>query len=145
MYGGYVAMSSLAARWPAFGAAMPYAVAAVLVGAGAYQLTDAKRVCLRHCEAPLGFLMRRWRSGYAATLRLALEHAGYCIGCCWALMAILVVAGAMSITWVLAIAVVVFAEKVLPHGWRTARFVGVSLLALGVAVAVHPALAVALR
>lgn len=145
VYGAYVAVSSLAASWRPFDAVMPYAIAGVLVAGGIYQLTEAKRVCLRHCEAPLGFLMRRWRSGYAATVRLALEHAFYCIGCCWALMVILVVAGAMSISWVLGIAIVVFAEKVLPRGWRTARLVGVSLIALGLAVALHPELAVAMR
>ena len=145
VYGAYVVVASLAARWRSFDAAMPYAVAAVLVAAGLYQLTDAKRVCLRHCESPLGFLMRRWRSGYAATLRLAIGHAGYCIGCCWALMVILVAAGAMSISWVLAIAIVVFAEKVLPHGWRTARLVGVGLIALGFAVALRPGLAGIMR
>ena len=81
----------------------------------------------------------------AATLRLAIGHAGYCIGCCWALMVILVAAGAMSISWVLAIAIVVFAEKVLPHGWRTARLVGVGLIALGFAVALRPGLAGIMR
>jgi len=145
VYGAYVALSSLAARWRPFDAAMPYAVAAVLVAGGVFQLTEAKRVCLRYCEAPLGFLMQRWHSGYAATLRLAVEHASYCIGCCWALMVILVAAGAMSISWVLAIAIVVFAEKVLPRGWRTARLVGVSLIALGLAVALHPELAGTMR
>jgi predicted metal-binding membrane protein len=145
VYGGYVLVASLAARSQSLGTALPYMVAAVLVAGGAYQLTAAKRVCLRHCESPLGFLMRRWRSGYAPTLRLAVEHALYCIGCCWALMTILVVAGAMSTTWVLVIAMVVFAEKVLPHGWRTARWVGVSLIVLGFAVAIHPRLAGTMR
>ncbi len=145
VYGGYLATASLAARWPSFDAATPYLVAGVLIVAGIYQLTDAKRVCLRYCESPLGFLMRRWRSGYAATLRLAAEHAGYCIGCCWGLMVILVAAGAMSIAWVVLIAFLVFAEKVLPHGWRTARLIGVGLIALGLSVALHPGLAGALR
>lgn len=145
VYGASVAVASLAARWQSFDAAMPYAVAGVLVAAGVYQLTEAKRVCLRYCESPLGFLMRRWRSGYAATLRLAIAHAAYCIGCCWGLMVILVAAGAMSISWVLAIAIVVFAEKVLPRGWRTARLVGVALIALGLAVALHTELAGTMR
>ena len=145
VYGAYVVVALLAARSQSLGTALPYVVAAVLVAGGAYQLTAAKRVCLRYCEAPLGFLMRRWRSGYAPTLRLAVEHALYCIGCCWALMTILVVAGAMSTTWVLVIAMVVFAEKVLPHGWRTARWVGVSLILLGFAVAINPRLAGTMR
>ena len=145
VYGAHVVVALLAMRSQSLGTALPYVVAAVLVAGGAYQLTAAKRVCLRYCEAPLGFLMRRWRSGYAPTLRLAVEHALYCIGCCWALMTILVVAGAMSTTWVLVIATVVFAEKVLPHGWRTARWVGVGLILLGFAVAINPRLAGAMR
>jgi predicted metal-binding membrane protein len=145
VYGAYVATAALSARWQPFDAATPYAIAGVLVAAGVYQLTGAKRACLRHCESPLGFLMRRWRSGYAATLRLAVEHAGYCIGCCWGLMVILVAAGAMSTSWVLAITIVVFAEKVLPRGWRTARLVGVGLVMLGLAVALHPQLAGTMR
>jgi predicted metal-binding membrane protein len=145
VYLASVAVAGASARWPAAGSAMPYAVAAVLAAAGLYQLTGAKRACLRHCESPLGLLMRRWRSGYAATLRLAASHAGYCVGCCWGLMAILVAAGAMSVPWVLAIAAVVFAEKVLPGGGRTARVVGVALLALAVAVALRPELAGTMR
>ena len=145
VYGAYVAVSFLAGWWRPFDSAMPYAIAAILVAGGLYQFTEAKRACLHYCEAPLGFLMRRWRSGYATTLRLAVEHAFYCIGCCWALMVILVAAGAMSISWVLAIATVVFVEKVLPRGWRTARLVGASLIALGLAVALHPELAGTMR
>jgi predicted metal-binding membrane protein len=145
VYGAYVAVGALAARWPGFHAAAPYAIAAVLAAAGIYQFSGAKRVCLRHCESPLGFVMRRWRSGYAATLRLAARHAGYCIGCCWSLMAILVAAGAMSLPWVLAITLVVFAEKLLPHGWWTARVVGAGLILLALAVALRPELAGTIR
>ncbi len=145
VYGAHLAVAGAAARWPRFDALVPYAVAGTLAAAGAYQLTGAKRACLRACEAPLAYLMRRWRSGYAATLRLALGHAGYCVGCCWGLMAILVAAGAMSLPWVVAITLLVFAEKVLPHGWRTARVIGISLLALAAAVALRPALAGTLR
>ena len=141
IYGAHVAIAQAAMRWRSFATVMPYAVAGVLAAAGAYQLTAAKRACLHHCESPLGFLMRRWRSGYAATLRLALAHAGYCVGCCWGLMAILVVAGAMSLPWVVAITAVVFAEKVLPHGGRTARVVGGALLLLALAVVLRPSLA----
>lgn len=145
VYAAYVAVGAAAMHRPWVGEAMPFAVAGVVAAAGAYQLTGAKRACLRRCESPLAFLMRRWRGGYAATLRLAVEHAGYCIGCCWGLMAILVAAGAMSLPWVVAITVVVFAEKVLPRGWRTARVVGLVLLALALAVAMHPELAYTLR
>ena len=145
VYLAWVGIGEIAARSTTFAAAMPYAVAGTLLAAGVYQLSPAKHACLRQCESPVDFLMRRWRPGYAASLRLAAAHAAYCIGCCWALMVLLVVAGAMSLPWVLAIAVLVFAEKVLPAGERTARISGVMLIVAALAVVVRPELAGALR
>jgi predicted metal-binding membrane protein len=145
VYGGYIAASTLTMCCAWFARAVPYAVAGVLAAAGVYQLTALKRACLTQCESPLAFLMTRWRSGYRATVRLATKHAMYCVGCCWALMVILVAAGLMGIWWVTGIAIVVFAEKVLPGGRRIATGVGVLLVALGVAVAVRPGVLAALR
>jgi predicted metal-binding membrane protein len=136
VYLAWVGVSDLATRSATFAAAMPYAIAATLFAAGIYQLSPAKLACLRQCEAPADFLMRRWRSGYAGSLRLAAAHAAYCIGCCWALMLLLIVGGAMSLPWVLAIALLIFAEKVLPGGERTARITGVILIVAALVVAV---------
>jgi predicted metal-binding membrane protein len=140
----YVA-SVVIGGFPELGDVLPYALAVVLVAAGVYQLTPLKRACLRACRSPLGFLLARTRSGLSGTLRLALEHAAYCVGCCWALMVVLVAAGAMSLQWVLLIAAVVFVEKLLPRGEWTARVVGVALVVLGVAVAISPDVAMVLR
>jgi predicted metal-binding membrane protein len=140
VYGGYVATTSLAMCCAWFGRAAPYGVAFVLVGAGLYQLTSFKRACLAQCESPLTFLMTRWRSGPFATFGLGVKHALYCIGCCWALMVILVVAGMMGIWWVTGIAVVVFAEKVVPGGRRVPSWIGVMLVALAVVVVGWPGL-----
>jgi predicted metal-binding membrane protein len=124
---------------------LPYAIALTLLAAGLFQFSPLKRVCLRVCQHPFVFLLGHWRSGYAGTLRMALEHAIYCVGCCWALMVILVAAGAMALHWVLLIAAVVFAEKVLPRGEWAARIVGAALVLLGVLVAVQPGLVALLR
>jgi predicted metal-binding membrane protein len=124
---------------------LPYAVAIVLLAAGVYQLTPLKRACLRVCRNPISFLLARSRTGYRGTLGLPLEHAGYCLGCCWGLMVVLVAAGALALNWVLLIAAVVFVEKLLPRGEWTARIVGGALVLLGLAVAVHPELAMALH
>jgi predicted metal-binding membrane protein len=131
--------SMLLAAWA------PYGVAAVLLVAGAYQFTPLKRVCLRACQGPLGFLMNHWKPGPAGALRMGLEHGLYCAGCCWGLMAVLVVAGAMGLPWVLLIAVVVAAEKLLPRGRWAARLTGVLLLGLGAWVALRPEAAMLLR
>src|SRR5205823_374675 len=63
----------------------------------------------------------------------------------WALMVVPVVAGAMGLPWVLLIACVVAAEKILPRGEWIARMTGVALALLGVAVAAEPGLAALLR
>jgi Predicted metal-binding integral membrane protein (DUF2182) len=47
---------------------------AILVGAGLWQLTPLKTMCLRHCRSPLGFLMNNWRAGRIGALRMGLEH-----------------------------------------------------------------------
>ena len=101
------------------------AVAAVLATAGVYQLTPLKSACLRKCRSPASFLMERF--GRSA-VRLGVEHGVYCVGCCWGLMAVLIVAGAMGLAWAAAIALVVFAEKVLPAGDVVARLGGVALV-----------------
>ena len=124
---------------------LAYVVATVLVVAGVYQLTPLKQMCLRHCRSPLGFLLGHWRAGIRGALGMGAAHAVYCLGCCWALMVVLVVAGAMSLPWVLLIASAVAVEKLVPRGEWIARLTGVALVLLGVAVAVRPALAAGLR
>jgi predicted metal-binding membrane protein len=124
---------------------LAYTIAGVLIAAGIFQLSPLKRVCLRHCRSPLGFLLGHWRAGWRGGVRMGFAHALYCLGCCWALMVVLVVAGAMGLPWVLLIACVVAAEKLLPRGEWVARMTGVGLALLGVAVAIRPGLATALR
>jgi len=124
---------------------LAHTIAAVLIAAGVFQLSPLKHVCLRYCRSPLGFLLGHWHAGWRGGLRMGFAHALYCLGCCWALMVVLVVAGAMGLPWVLLIGCVVAAEKILPRGEWVARMTGVALALLGVAVAIRPGLAVVLR
>jgi predicted metal-binding membrane protein len=126
---------------PGFG----YGVAVILLAAGAFQLSPLKQVCLRACRSPLGFFLGHWRAGRRGSLVLGWSHAVYCLGCCWALMLVLVAAGAMGLGWVLLIAAVVAAEKLLPGGQWFARAAGGALLLLGVTVAFRPDLVMVLR
>ncbi len=127
------------------GTALSYGVVVILLAAGAYQLSPLKQVCLRACRSPLGFLLGHWRAGRRGSLQLGWSHAAYCIGCCWALMLVLVAAGAMGLPWVLLIAAVVALEKLMPGGEWIARIAGGALVLLGVAVALRPDLVTALR
>jgi predicted metal-binding membrane protein len=123
----------------------PYGVALVLIAAGAYQFTPLKRVCLRTCQSPLAFLMGHWKAGSPGAFRMGMEHGGYCAGCCWGLMAVLVAAGAMGLAWVLLIALVVGTEKLVSGRQWPVAITGIALLGLGVLVAVQPAIGLTLR
>ena len=132
--------SSLVAR------SLPYAVAVVLGLAGLYQFTPLKEACLRQCRSPLDFMMQRWHGGGpVAAMRLGFEHGAYCVGCCWGLMAVLVVVGSMSLAWVTLITLLVFVEKVLPFGRRAGQLSGGLLLLLAATVAIRPDVAGLLR
>jgi predicted metal-binding membrane protein len=114
-------------------------VAAAVMGlAAAYELTPVKEACLRRCRTPLGFLISAWRDGRGGALRMGAEHGGWCVGCCWALMATLFALGLMSLARMLVVAVLIAIEKLLP--WRAAAIgaVTAALLGLAVAVAVAP-------
>jgi predicted metal-binding membrane protein len=93
-----------------------YVVAGALVFVGIYELTPLKEVCLRHCRGPLHFILHGWRDGPSGAVRMGFEHGLYCIGCCWGLMIALFALGVMSITWMVAVAAAIFAQKVLPRG-----------------------------
>ena len=105
---------------------------ALVLVAGAYQLTPTKRSCLTACRAPVAFLARYYRPGNGAALSLGLRHGAYCVGCCWALMLLLFVAGVMNLAAIAAIAVFVLLEKLLPLGAQGGRLSGVLLIACGV-------------
>jgi predicted metal-binding membrane protein len=113
----------------------PVALGATLVVAGVYQFTPLKRWCLRHCRSPMAFVIQHWRDGRVGALRMGVQHGGYCFGCCWALFAVLVAAGVMSLAWMLLLTLVVFVEKMLPQARLTRKCVGFALMAGGIAVA----------
>jgi len=116
----------------------PYLAGGIIVAAAVYQLTPLKDVCLRHCRSPFSFLMQHWRNGRWGALRMGLIHGGWCVGCCWMLMAALFALGIMSLGWMAFIAALIAIEKLLPWKAVANRGVAVLLLVLGLAVAFTP-------
>ena len=116
----------------------PYVAGGVILGAALYQLTPAKRACLRRCRHPRELLLERWQPGVPGAVRMGIDHGGFCIGCCWAMMAALFALGVMSIGWMALIAALIAAEKLLP--WRALATGGIAVLlaALAIAVAFAP-------
>ncbi|MGH7721065.1 MAG: DUF2182 domain-containing protein [Gemmatimonadaceae bacterium] len=110
----------------------PGLAGAILIAAGAYQLTPAKGACLTHCRSPLGFLMSNWRDGARGALQMGLRHGAYCLGCCWALMCVLFAVGVMNLAWVGVLTAFILVEKVGRTGASVARVGGVIMFAFGV-------------
>jgi len=131
-----IGLMALGALGP-FQGPLVFVPAFVLIAAGAYQMTRAKDVCLSGCQSPMSFVMLHWRSGRRGALRMGTRHAVYCLGCCWLFMVALFVVGAMSLLWMGAISVVIFAEKVGTRQVLLSRGVGVVLIVLGTVVAAY--------
>jgi len=110
---------------------------AILVTAGVFQFTPLKYACLKRCRSPLGFLLTEWREGNRGAFRMGLKGGNYCVGCCWALMALMFVGGVMSLLWMALLTVLTLLEKVLPHGRRLAWGAGIVLIVWGVGLLVR--------
>ena len=118
---------------------LPRAGAAVIIVAGIYQFTPLKDACLRACRSPLGFIMtHNFGGGPAAAVRAGMSHGLYCLGCCWALMAVLAVLGLMNIAWMAVIAAVFFVEKNVRRGELLPRVVGAVCIGAGLAILAWP-------
>ena len=104
---------------------------AVFLLASVYQLTPLKQACLRRCRSPLEFLSHYWQGGALGAFRMGLRHGLFCLGCCWAMMALLFVGGLMNVLWIAALALFVLAEKVVPAGGLLGRAGGVALIVWG--------------
>jgi hypothetical protein len=108
-----------------------------------WQLTPIKRICLRHCRSPMGFLVQSWRPGRGGAFRMGLEHGSFCLGCCWFLMGLLFFGGIMNLFWISGLAALVLLEKSVPMGSWIGRIVGVGVAAWGVLVLTTATLTIA--
>jgi predicted metal-binding membrane protein len=114
----------------------------IFVACGIYQLTPMKDRCLARCRSPLGFVLKfgSYR-GWSRELRVGLYHGGFCLACCWALMALLIAFGLMNLGAMIALSAFVLVEKTTSWGIRFGRALGVAALILAVLVIFEPALA----
>ena len=133
----------LAGRHPS---AAQGAAVAVFALCGAYQLSPLKDRCLAHCRSPLGLLLHYGSyRGRLRDLRVGVHHGGYCLGCCWALMLILVAVGVMNVAAMVGLAALVLTEKTWRRGPAAGRLAGVAALGLAMATIWFPWLAPGLR
>jgi predicted metal-binding membrane protein len=100
------------------------AAGAIVIAAGVYELSPVKRYFRECCR-------ERVTSG----LGFGLECVGSSVG----LMAVLVALGVMSVTWMVVLAVVIVAQKLLPPRAALDVPVALAVLALGILLIVSPA------
>jgi predicted metal-binding membrane protein len=115
---------------------------AIFAVCGIYQFTWLKDRCLANCRSPLGLLLRYGSyRGPTRDLRAGIHNGGYCLGCCWGLMVILVAVGVMNLFAMVALAALVLIEKVWTWGPSVGRLAGVAALGLALATIWVPWLA----
>lgn len=139
VWGGFSAVAALA-QWLLHRAALlsPMMVSSsvllsgvLLLLAGIFQFMSLKYRCLTGCRAPLEFITAHWREGWRGALLMGLEHGLFCIGCCWALMALLFVLGVMNLLWIALLTILVGLEKILPRPRDLSRGAGILLVLWG--------------
>ncbi len=96
---------------------------AVTLAAGVYELTPLKRHFRRRCRESFG-------SGLGFGL--------CCVGSSIGLMAMLIVLGMMSVTWMAAVAVIVIGQKLLPAKGAIDVPVAVAMISFGLLILVAP-------
>jgi predicted metal-binding membrane protein len=105
------------------------ALAAVSLGAaGVYQWTPLRDSCMAHCRSPFGFFLTSWREGAWGAVGMGARHGLYCLGCCWALMALSFVFGVMNLAWMAGLTVFLLLEKVTAAGRWMSRAAGAALV-----------------
>lgn len=137
----FVATVAIAAWAPADPSSRIRAGALVLIAGGLYQVTPLKRVCLRNCRSPLGVLTRygrRLTSGAWGPFETGLRQGLYCVGCCWALMFVLVMLGTMNLVWMAIGSVVILVEKVVTAGDTLSSLIGIAVIAAGAILVTFP-------
>ncbi|MEJ2376607.1 MAG: DUF2182 domain-containing protein, partial [Pseudolabrys sp.] len=105
---------------------------AIFIAAGLYQFSALKHACLTQCRQPFPFFFAHWETTARGVFRLGVTQGLYCLGCCWAMMAVMFAVGAMNMVWMAALGVVMTLEKMV-SGNRLTYALGVLLIAAGIA------------
>lgn len=137
-YGLDFAVRAAAYDWMSWSRMGPYLAGSVLVIAGLYQFSTLKHACLTGCRSALSFFSRSWRDGNGGAVVMGIRHGAVCVGCCWALMAVMFVVGVMRFSWMALLTLFMFAEKMLPQGKKLTAPIALFLGVMGLWIAVSP-------
>jgi len=107
----------------------------IFIGAGLYQFSALKQACLTLCQRPFPFFFSNWTTERSGVFRLGLRQGMLCLGCCWAMMALMFALGAMNVVWMAILGVLMTVEK-LSTTSRFSEAVGFVFVAVGLGMIV---------
>ncbi|WP_083662564.1 MULTISPECIES: DUF2182 domain-containing protein [unclassified Rhodococcus (in: high G+C Gram-positive bacteria)] len=114
--------------------------AVLLAASGLFQFSALKERCLHHCQSPLAFVSQyMMRTGWDRDLRAGLAHGLTCLGCCAAMVVVLIAVGTMSLPAMVVLGVIAMIEKTWVHGPRFSRVMGIGMILYAAVILVHPA------
>ncbi len=103
---------------------------ALFIAAGLYQFSALKHACLTQCRQPFPFFFAHWQTTPRGVFGLGLRQGLFCLGCCWAMMAVMFAVGVMNVVWMASLGIVMTLEKI-TSGNRLTTITGAALIALG--------------
>ena len=103
---------------------------AILIGAGVYQFSALKHACLNQCRSPFPFFFTNWATTPRGVFRLGVKQGLFCLGCCWAMMAVMFSVGIMNVVWMAVLGIVMTIEKI-GTGKRFTYAIGIVSIAAG--------------
>lgn len=106
----------------------PWVSVGLLAAAGAYQFSTAKEACLAKCRHPLTFFMEHWAPGLGPAFSMGARLGVWCVGCCWLLMLLGLIGGAMNLLWMGAATLFMVLEKLPEIGRYLTKPLGAALL-----------------
>ncbi len=125
---GLIHVGALAPHMAPAGVALS---ASILIAAGIYQFTPLKWACLFRCRNPR---VSDVEVGAGAAFRIGVEEGFACLGCCWAMMAVMFATGLMNLAAMAILGALMGVEKLISGVWLT-YFLGVLFILAGVILA----------
>lgn len=110
----------------------------ILILAGLYQFSSLKQACLVKCRNPFAIIFAQWSNKPVDIFKLGMQQGLYCLGCCWALMLVMLTVGTMNLIWMAFLTLFTLLEKT-GSGVMISRVFGIVLLAWGLFLVLNSA------
>jgi predicted metal-binding membrane protein len=125
-----VGFAAVAMQSESISRVVPLLVSAMLIAAGCAQFTPCKMTHLLRCRSAFGCAVSC--TPHETSFRLGCKQGVACCVCCIAPMTIQLALGVMKPLVMIAVALIIAAEKLLPRPAIVARLVGISAIITGV-------------